>query len=108
MLALTICIVVNSWRRPVRRMIVVRSGGHIWGRSAWRRAVELALARGRLLRRGIVVLVVHMVLLTGVRHCARGTQEGDASVKSRKGCKDRIAERTMNLWLFRLPWLTAR
>jgi len=89
-------------------MIVVRSGGHIWGRSAWRRAVELALARGRLLRRGIVVLVVHMVLLTGVRHCARGTQEGDASVKSRKGCKDRIAERTMNLWLFRLPWLTAR
>jgi hypothetical protein len=98
-LTLTMRIVVNIWSGPIRRMIVVGSGSHIWRRSAWRRAVELALTGGRLLRRGIVVLLVHMILLTWIRHFERGKQENKAGLERKDERKEKVDEMTMKPWL---------
>jgi hypothetical protein len=86
-LPLTKVIVIDIRRRPIRRMIVVGSGSHVWRRSARRRPVELALALRRLLRRRVVVLVVHMVLLTRIRHDAadKQTRTAISILKTGKG-----------------------
>ena len=44
------------------------SGCHIWGGWCERRSVELALTWRGPLRRGIVILLVHIVLLAWIRH----------------------------------------
>src|SRR5436305_13395382 len=56
-------------RRAIRRMIiVVWSGCHIWRGCTWWKGVVLCLTWRRLLRRNIVILMVHVVLLTWIRH----------------------------------------
>ena len=85
-LTLTKVILVYVRRGPIWRMvIVVGSCCHIWrwGKRWW--GVELTLTWRRLLRRGIVILMVHMVILTWIRHFERmetGTAGGQVGCGS--------------------------
>src|SRR5271170_6686813 len=67
-LSLGIGILVNVGRRTIRWrvVIVVWSVGHVGRRGKGRRRV--VSPRWRLLRRRIVIRLIHVVLLSGIRH----------------------------------------